>query len=562
MNKKLTIKIALEPLFILRELQNNGFEAYIVGGAVRDTIVDAEDNAHNLSASDYDFTTNAKPEEIQMVFPENFYENEFGTISVTKTHLQEQMGILIKKDDDDDGGGGNDVDNDDEAKKTKPKTSGTNFETSPVANNKTINLNEATKIHQSLMDSEEIKASVKQNNPKKTTDSKEEVFEITTFRSDGEYKNHRKPEDVVWGDTLESDLSRRDFTINAMAIKFSKEFLATIDFTKAKELMDVNSDNFEIVDLHGGMNDLKYQIIKTVGNPNKRFNEDALRLLRAIRFSVQLNMQIDDETYEAIIKNANLIEHISGERIRDEFLKMIKSDYPKEAIEILDKTGLLKTIIPELLEGKMIMQGGHHVSDVWTHSLNALAECPSKDPIIRLATLLHDIAKPRTLKIVDDKPTFYNHEIIGSRMAKNITKRLRLSGDEIERVFILVRYHMFHYQPENSDASIRRFMKKVGLENINDILDVREADRLGSGARKSSWRLEEMKQRMIEQLHQPFSVSDLEIDGNDLMKELDLKPGKIIGEILNDLFEKVLDNPELNSKEQLLENAKKFTPNS
>lgn len=534
MKEKLIIKIALEPLFIIRELQNNGFEAYIVGGAVRDTIVDANDKTYNLTASDYDFTTSAKPKEIQKIFPENFYENEFGTISITKTHLQEQMGIIIKS----------------------------SLKTDSETKEKTIDLSEATKIHQSLLDPALIKTTDDKTAAKKVINPKEEVFEITTFRSDGEYKNYRKPEDVVWGETLKSDLNRRDFTINSMAIKFSKEFLESLDFTKSGDLISVDADNFEVIDLHGGMNDLKYQIIKTVGDPNKRFNEDALRLLRVIRFSVQLNMQIDDETYAAIIKNTNLIEHISWERIRDEFLKMIKSNYPKEAIEILDKTGLLNIIMPELLEGKMVMQGGHHISDVWTHSLDALDECPSKDPIIRLATLLHDIAKPRTLKVIDGKPTFYNHEIIGSRIAKTIAKRLRLSNEEIERIFILVRYHMFHYQPENNDASIRRFMKKVGLENINDILDVREADRLGSGARKTSWRLEEMKQRMIEQLHQPFSVGDLEIDGNDLMKELNLKPGKIIGEILNDLFEKVLDNPELNTKEQLLEIAKKFTSSS
>lgn len=539
MKDDLSIKIAPEPLFILHTLQKNGFEAYIVGGAVRDTLITAKENkfspelSHDTKASDYDFTTSAKPKEIQKIFPENFYENDFGTISVTKIHLQEQMGILIKTDKQD-----------------------------STIKSKTINLHEATKIHQSLINSETFKDVGNQSADKNTANPKEEVFEITTFRSDGEYKDHRKPEDVVWGKTLASDLNRRDFTINSMAIKFSKDFLDSIDFTQIGNLVNIESKNFEIIDPHEGMNDLKYQIIKTVGNSNKRFNEDALRLLRAIRFSVQLNMQIDDETYVAIIKNANLIEHISWERIRDEFLKMIKSDYPKEAIEILDETGLLKIIIPELLEGKMVMQGGHHISDVWNHSLDALGECPSKDPIVRLGTLLHDIAKPRTLKIIDGKPTFYNHEIIGSRMAKNIAKRLKFSGEEIERIFILVRYHMFHYQPKNSDASIRRFMKKVGLKNINDILDVREADRLGSGARKTSWRLEEMKQRMIEQLHQPFSIEDLKINGNDLMKELNLQPGKIIGEILADMFEKVLDNPKLNTKKQLLEISKKFTSSS
>lgn len=536
------IKITIEPLFILHTLQKNGFECYIVGGAVRDTLINATDTDLLTLVSDYDFTTSATPEEIQKIFPENFYENEFGTISVTKTHLHEQMGIL----------------NEESSTKNLPDIGKNN---NKDRKNKTIILEDATKIHQSLKDNDPNIINHETETAEtfgEITETLEEIFEITTFRSDGEYKNHRKPEEVIWGDTIESDLSRRDFTINALAIDVKSDFLNTINFKKTVQSIFIEPENFSIIDLHDGLSDLEFQIIKTVGNPNKRFVEDSLRLLRAIRFSVQLNMQIEDETYEAIISNANLISHISWERIRDEFLKMLKSDYPKEAIEILDKCGLLKILIPELQEGKMIMQGGHHVTDVWTHSLDAVSECPSHDPIIRLATLLHDIAKPRTHKIIDGKPTFYNHEIVGSRMAKNIAKRLRLSGDEIEKIFILVRYHMFHYQPENSDASIRRFMKKVGLKNINDILDVREADRLGSGAKKTSWRLEEMKQRMIEQLHQPFSINDLEIDGNDLMTELNLIPGKIIGEILNDLFEKVLDNPELNSKKDLLKIAKNF----
>ena len=531
MKDNLIIKVAIEPLFILHKLQKSGYEAYIVGGAVRDTLVDARENklaaslksnVYNLRASDYDFTTSATPEEIQKIFPEHFYENNFGTVGVTKTHLHEQMGLATI----------NQITKESKEKKKE----------------KTIDLSTATKIHQSLN-----KTDGQIDDGQKT---EEEVYEITTFRSDGEYKDHRRPKDVSWGETLASDLSRRDFTINAMAIKISEEFLKSLDFKEYSKLFDIDSKNFEIIDLHNGVIDLQSEIIKTVGNPGKRFNEDALRLLRAIRFSVQLNMQIDDQTYEAIIKNANLIKHISWERIRDEFLKMLKSDYPKEAIEILDKTGLLKIILPELLEGKLVMQGGHHISDVWNHNLDALAECPSKDPIVKLATLLHDIAKPHTLKIINNKPTFYNHEVIGSRIAKNIAKRLKLSKNEVERVFILVRFHMFHYQPQNSDSSIRRFMRKVGLENINDILDLREADRLGSGARKTSWRLEEMKQRMIDQLHQPFSINDLAIDGNNLMSELDLTPGPKIGEILNTLFEKVLDDPNLNNKTDLINLAK------
>jgi putative nucleotidyltransferase with HDIG domain len=236
-------------------------------------------------------------------------------------------------------------------------------------------------------------------------------------------------------------------------------------------------------------------------------------------------------------------------------MKMIGSRYPAEAITLLDETGILTHILPELLQTKGVEQAGHHTTDVWTHSLDALRTCPSTDPVVRLATLLHDIAKPQTQQITDTTITFYNHEVIGARVAKKIAERLRLSRRDCDRVFTLVRYHMFYYQPENTDASIRRFMRKVGLENINDILDLREGDRLGSGARHTSWRLEEMKQRMVEQLHQPFSIQDLAIDGHDLMETFSLKPGPQLGKILQQLFEKVLDEPELNTKESLLEVA-------
>lgn len=519
MFKTLNITISVEALYILYILQKNNYETYIVGGAVRDTLIDALANKKNtilttLSANDYDFTTNAKPEEIQELFPENFYDNLYGTVGIAKKHLHEQMD-------------------------RKPVTNDNNQK----SQDQLIDLEKATKIHESLQ------PSIKEE---KEDHQQKEVYEITTFRSDGTYSDHRRPEKVTWGNSLEEDLSRRDFTINAMAIKVSNDFLNKIDFKTSKENLELKPSDFEVIDLHGGAEDLANEIIKTVGNPNKRFNEDALRMLRAIRFSVQLNMQIDEETFESILTNSHLLKHISFERISDEFLKMLKSDFPKEAILILDETKLLEHIIPELLDGKGVMQAGHHTTDVWTHNIDALGTCPSKDPIVRLATLLHDIAKPHTYKEIDGKPTFYNHEIIGSRIAKQIARRLRLSKHDIDKIFILVRYHMFYYQPENSDASIRRFMRKVGLENINDILDLREADRLGSGARKTSWRLEEMKERMVSQLHQPFSIKDLAINGHDIMEHFRIKPGPQLGQILNDLFEKVTENPELNTKEILL----------
>jgi hypothetical protein len=168
------------------------------------------------------------------------------------------------------------------------------------------------------------------------------------------------------------------------------------------------------------------------------------------------------------------------------------------------------------------------------------------------------VGKPRTLRYIDEDPTFYNHEIVGAKMARQIALRFRLSKKEVERITTLVRYHMFYYQPKNTDASIRRFMRKVGLENINDILDLREADRLGSGARKTSWRLEDMKQRMVEQLHQPFAVTDLAIDGTDIMEHLQIKPGRIIGKLLQDLFEEVMEDPDRNTEEYLLRRVKEL----
>ncbi len=522
----MTLFIPLEPLFILYTLQRAGFEAYIVGGAVRDMLLAADQNRDHLVATDFDFTTNATPEQILTVFPESFYENEFGMVAMPDKHLQTMMGRTSHSDD------------------SKEKLG---------AKNQVIQLESATKLHPSLSPKEVVSdESFHQKN-----------YEITTYRSEGVYSDHRRPDEVTWGKSIEEDVKRRDFTINAMALKVSSEKLSHF-FADPHNMVNlaaeekIAEEEYEVIDLYNGRADLEAKIIRTVGDAAERFEEDALRMLRAIRFSVQLNMKMTDEAFTAISALAANIQEVSWERIRDEFLKMLASDFPSQSIELLDDTGLLEFVLPEVLEGKGVEQGGHHTTDVWTHSLDALANCPSPDPIVRLATLLHDVAKPATYKLIDGKPTFYNHEIVGSRMAKTIAQRFRLSKRDIDRIFSLVRYHMFYYQPQNTDASIRRFMRKVGLENINDILDVREADRLGSGARETSWRLEEMKERMVEQLHQPFAITDLEIDGNDLMTELNLKPGPILGKILKELFEKVLDNPELNTKEQLLEVAKQL----
>lgn len=494
-----------EPLFILAQLSKAGFEAYIVGGAVRDLLR----NTDNKKKFDYDITTNARPEKIQQIFPESFYENDFGTVAISSNHLREQMGLTPI------------------VTESKPEKE------------KIINFNQATKLHQSL--------SLPQ---KKSLELELPNFEITTFRSDEVYTNHRRPEKLSWGNSIEQDLSRRDFTINALAIKINQPELFLN--STSDELILLQADQYQIIDLFDGLLDLQNHLIRTVGKSEQRFNEDALRMLRAIRFSVQLNMQIEDQTFEAILNQASLIKHISWERISQELLKILASDYPAEGIELLDRTGLLSFIMPELIQGKGVEQAGHHDTDVWTHSLDALRTCPSTDPIVRLSTLLHDIGKPQTYQVINGNITFYNHEIVGSRIAKKIGQRLKLSKAQIDKIFILVRYHMFYYQPQNSDASIRRFMRKVGLENLDDILALREGDRLGSGAKRTSWRLEEMKQRMIDQLHQPMDVTDLAINGHDLMEKLNLSAGPILGELLHFLLDQVLENPALNQPEQLL----------
>ncbi len=525
------LTLALEPLIVLHELNKAGFANYIVGGAVRDLLLSNE----KWLFIDFDLTTNASPQQLLTIFPFAFYENTFGTVSLTYQHLWDFAGIDL------------------EYRKARELvvTSHQIRKTNPTL----IDLLNATKIHTSLLEHTE-------KPPLEPQKAVLPLIEVTTFRSGEKYQNGaRRPSEVQWGHSLIEDLKRRDFTINALALKLDPDWIETTfkQFTThPPNLQGIPLDQsvFELIDRHNGITDLESGLVRTVGIATERIQEDALRMLRAIRFAVQLDFTLDPELVEAIKQHALLLKDVSPERIRDEFFKMLVSDHPKQAIELLDETQLLEQVLPELLSAKGVRQGGHHTTDVWQHSIDALQACPSKDPIVRLATLLHDIAKPATYDDAKGQPTFYNHEVIGARVAKQIGQRLRLSKNDCDRLFILVRYHMFHYQPENSDSAIRRFMRKVGLQHIDDILDLREADRLGSGARKTSWRLEEMKERMVAQLHQPFDSNDLAIDGHDLIDELGLKPGKLIGTILQTLLEIVLENPEKNTKEMLLDIAR------
>ena len=374
-------------------------------------------------------------------------------------------------------------------------------------------------------------------------DGKKQVLEITTFRTEGVYKDRRRPEEVKWGKTIEEDLARRDFTINAIAF-------------------DIEKDKIQIVDPYEGRTDLQRKLVRAVGDPKKRFKEDALRLMRAARIATELGFNIDDQTFKEIKNDSGLIDDISKERIRDELLRILSSKNPYDGIILLKESGLLGRILPELLEGEGISQarpGRHHTEDVLTHNLLSLKHCPSIDPIVRLSALLHDVGKPKASGS-DDKGlvTFYNHEVIGAKVARQICERLRFSKKETEKIVTLIRWHMFSVDERITDSAVRRFIRRIGVENVRDMMDLRIGDRLGGGTQTAeSWRLKNFKERVAGELApKPFSIEDMVVDGNDVMKELNIKPGPRIGEILQKLFEEVDEDLSKNNKEYLLSRIK------
>lgn len=375
------------------------------------------------------------------------------------------------------------------------------------------------------------------------------VIEVTTFRTEHGYKDRRHPEKVEWGKTVEEDLSRRDFTINAMALQLE---------------VGSKTEEVRIIDPYGGQDDLNNKLIRAVGDPALRFKEDALRLMRAIRFATQIGFDIEVNTLKEIIHDAPLLAEISKERVRDELMKILASDYPYEGIMLLKNTNLLQHIIPELLEGIDLSQarpGRHHKDDVFTHNALSLKYCPSTDPVVRFATLIHDIGKSRVAgKDEQGYIIFYNHEVAGSRLAYEICDRLRFSKKDKAKVCKLIRWHMFTVDEHITDSAVRRFIRRIGVDNVKDMMDLRVGDRLGGGTQTAeSWRLKLFKKRVEEQLAPaPFSIKDLAIDGNDIMKELNIKPGRQIGELLQKLFEEVDEDLEKNTKEYLLKRTKEL----
>jgi len=470
---------------IIKKLKKAHLEAYAVGGCVRDFL-------RGVKPKDWDITTNAKPKEIQEIFPNSIYENKFGTVAVkVQSSHRRQSGYGAS----------------------------------------------ATKF--------KVQSQKRKTESRKRKKSEVTLVEVTTYRIDEQYTDKRHPDRVKFTSSLEKDLSRRDFTINAMALNWQE---------KAK------GKRYEVVDLFDGQKDLKNRIIRTVGNPDKRFSEDALRMLRAVRFATTLQFIIEPKTYQAIKRNAELIKIISKERIRDEFMKIVSSSSPAQGILYLHDLGLLKQIIPEIEQGINITQNWHHVYTIFQHAILSSCYCPSKDPLVRLACLFHDISKPETKVDLGYRSTFYQHQIVGAKKTENIMRRLKFSNKEIKKVSHLVKHHMFYYNVgEITDKGVRRLLRRVGKENLKDLMDVRIADRLGSGCPKAKpYKLIELEKRIKEIQKEPITVKMLKINGHDVMEILKIKSGPKIGKILNALLEEILDEPRRNTKKYLIKRVKEL----
>lgn len=467
----MNLKLPTEVQKITNNFIENNYQIYLVGGALRDFLLEKD-------IKDWDFTTDATPEEILKIIPEGFYNNKFGTVGISTKH-----GLV----------------------------------------------------------------------------------EITTMRKESQYSDSRHPNDVTWTKNIEDDLSRRDFTINAMALKLEARIMNHESRSEDKEpnSMILDSNPLILIDPFNGQKDLEERLIRSVRNPDQRFQEDALRLIRAIRFATQLNFDIEPNTHESIRQNALLILKISWERIRDELLKILSAAQPSRGILLLKETGLLKLILPELEKCFGIQQEGpkhDRIYDIGEHSVNSLKFCPSTDPIVRFAALIHDIGKPNTKKITPDgNVTFYHHDVEGAKIAEEICNRLKFSNDQKEKIITLVRWHLFTVDENQTDSAIRRFIKNIGIENIDDMLAVRESDRLGGGSTPTSWRTEKFKERIKQVLEKPFTVTDLKVNGNDIMETLNIPPSRKVGEILDQLFQEVLEDSSKNNSEYLLQRIKQLT---
>lgn len=442
--------IPLEVQAVATTLETAGFEAYLVGGCVRDLII-------GKTPKDWDITTNATPDEIQELWPEDetFCNNDYGTVGIK-----------------------NDT----------------------------------------------------------TEDERLKVIEVTPYRSEGTYSDARRPDSVTFGVSLEEDLKRRDFTVNAIAFGLSTE---------------------KTVDLFDGMGDIAKKRLKTVGNPDERFREDALRMMRAVRLAAELNFAIESSTMASISKNADILSRIAIERVADEFTKLILSPTPMQGIVYLERLGLLKYVAPELLDAIGCEQGGIHAYDVYEHLLRTLQAAADKGYSLemRLAALFHDIAKPATRREggKNKRYTFFGHEVVGARMTKKILERLKMPRETTQNVVNLVRWHMFFSDPDEITlAAVRRTITRIGEDHIEDLLNLRVCDRIGTGRPKEQpFRFRKYKAMVDEALRDPISVKLLKINGDKIMDITGEKPGKKLGYVLHALLEEVLETPAKNEEKWL-----------
>ncbi len=366
------------------------------------------------------------------------------------------------------------------------------------------------------------------------------AFEVTTFRTDGTYLDGRRPTSVSYVTDLSEDLRRRDFTINAFAA----------DCTTGT-----------IIDLHQGAADLKAKTIRAIGSARERFEEDGLRILRAARFSAKLGFSIEADTLAAMESERAMIDQVSAERIREELFALVASDHPKQGLTYLHTSRVLERILPELTEGVQVEQGGMHHEDVFAHALTTcqMATHFTDKPIVRFASLLHDIGKSRTVLPAEGRNTFHSHEQVGSRMAKAIMRRLKASNEQVATVEALVKHHMFQYESCWTDSAVRRFMRRVGVDLLEDLFALRLSDQAAIHGRVDYTLLAELSDRIaaIIAAGDALTVKDLAIDGNDLMA-LGIPKGKQIGQTLSYLLETVLDDPAQNTVAQLTEIAKNY----
>lgn len=394
-------------------------------------------------------------------------------------------------------------------------------------------------------------------------DSKGETHEVevTTFRSESNYVDGRWPTSVKFVEDIDQDLGRRDFTFNAMAINLSDVELDGAEVEK----------EVEIYDPFNGLEDIKNKLVRAVGTPLERFKEDGLRGFKACRLATQLGFEIDEETFNAIKESIPVASQVSMERIRDEFMKMLlNSPKPSVGIELMRQSGLLNIFMPELLEGVNVEQKYYHSDDVYWHSLRT---CDSAEDSVKLAALLHDIGKPRTDM---GNGHFYGHDSVGANMAEIIMKRMKFPQSEIKKVLLLIKNHMFYYPyvteemskedaqkielREWTDSAVRRFIQRVGIDNIDELFRLRMADAQSNA--KTSFNPEEitiLQSRISEVIHQDMAlkITDLKVRGEDLVA-IGVKEGPQLGSILRELLDMVIEDPMLNTKEKLLEKAKQL----